>query len=119
MPDRPGTSHSCHPASGEGRNELERAGVQAEFGDSSPADASGRTDALAEHSAVGGFEVDETAELAKAIPTCTRKCPRSRPVTLWDNWKVLASLVTLMSLEGREKGTDCCDRYAADYARDG
>ena len=75
MPDRPGTSHSCHPASGEGRNELERAGVQAEFGDSSPADASGRTDALAEHSAVGGFEVDETAELAKAIPDLHEEVP--------------------------------------------
>jgi hypothetical protein len=57
--------------------------------------------ALAEHSAGGRYwEVDETAELVKAIPDLHEEVPvRSRPVSLWDNWKVLTLLVTLMSLE--------------------
>ena len=56
---------------------------------------------LAEQSAGGRyFEVDEAAELAAAIPDLHEEIPiRSRPTTLWDNWKVLTLLLTLLTVE--------------------
>jgi hypothetical protein len=44
--------------------------------------------------------VDQASELAKSIPDLHEEIPiRSRPLTLWDNWKTLALLVGLMSIE--------------------
>jgi hypothetical protein len=56
---------------------------------------------LAEQSAGGRYwEVDQAAELAKAIPDLHEVVPiRSRPVTLWDNSKMLALLVGLLAVE--------------------
>lgn len=106
VPDRPGHYRIRAPipgAQGEGRNELERELVvsRPNLEILRPQMHRAELTALAEHSAGGRFwEVDETAELAKAIPDLHEEVPvRSRPVTLWDNWKVLAALVTLMSLE--------------------
>jgi hypothetical protein len=106
VPDRPGHYRIRVPlpgASGEGRNELERELVvsRPNLEILHPQMHRAELTALAEHSAGGRFwEVDETAELAKAVPDLHEEVPvRSRPVTLWDNWKVLAALVTLMSLE--------------------
>ncbi|MDO8631097.1 MAG: hypothetical protein Q7R41_11455 [Phycisphaerales bacterium] len=106
VPDRPGHYRIRVPipgAPGESRNELERELVvsRPNLEILRPQMHRAELTALAEHSAGGRFwEVDETAELAKAIPDLHEEVPvRSRPVTLWDNWKVLALLVTLMSLE--------------------
>lgn len=56
---------------------------------------------LAEQSHGGRlWPVNEAAQLPAAIPDLHEEIPiRSRPVTLWDNWMVLAGLVFLMSLE--------------------
>jgi hypothetical protein len=106
VPDRPGHYRIRVPipgAPGEGRNELERELVvsRPNLEILRPQMHRAELTALAEHSAGGRiWEVDETAELAKAIPDLHEEVPvRSRPVSLWDNWKVLAALVTLMSLE--------------------
>ena len=56
---------------------------------------------LAEQSAGGRYwEVDQAGELVKAIPDLHEVVPiRSRPVTLWDNGKMLALLVGLLGVE--------------------
>lgn len=56
---------------------------------------------LAEQSAGGRYwEVDQTAEMVRAIPDLHEVVPiRSRPVTLWDNGKMLAFLVGLLAVE--------------------
>lgn len=56
---------------------------------------------LAEQSAGGRYwEVDQAAEMVKAIPDLHEVVPiRSRPVTLWDNGKMLAFLVGLLAVE--------------------
>jgi hypothetical protein len=57
--------------------------------------------ALAEQSGGGRYwRVDQGEELARSIPDLHEEIPvRSRPLTLWDNWKTLALLVALMSIE--------------------
>jgi hypothetical protein len=57
--------------------------------------------ALAEQSARGRYwEVDQAAEMVKAIPDLHEVVPiRSRPVTLWDNGKMLTLLVGLLAVE--------------------
>lgn len=46
------------------------------------------------------FEVDEVAELPGLIPDLHEEISiRSRPSTLWDDWKVLTLLLTLLTLE--------------------
>ncbi len=56
---------------------------------------------LAEQSHGGRyFEVDEVGELPGLIPDLHEEIPiRSRPTTLWDNWKMLLLLLTLLSVE--------------------
>lgn len=60
-----------------------------------------RLQTLAEQSFNGKYwEVDQAAELVKAIPDLHEVVPiRSRPVTLWDNGKMLALLVGLLAVE--------------------
>jgi len=57
--------------------------------------------ALAEQSAGGRYwEVDQAAEMVKTIPDLHEVVPiRSRSVTLWDNGKMLAFLVSLLAVE--------------------
>lgn len=57
--------------------------------------------ALAEQSHGGRyFEVDEASQLPGLIPDLHEEIPiRSRPTTLWDNWKMLAFLMTLLGVE--------------------
>jgi hypothetical protein len=55
---------------------------------------------LADRSGGRLWAVDQALELPKAVPDLHEEIPiRSRPVTLWDHWMVLAVLVLLMSLE--------------------
>ena len=56
---------------------------------------------LAEQSAGGRyFEVDEASQIPMLIPDLHEEIPiRSRPTTLWDNWKVMLLLITLLSVE--------------------
>jgi len=106
VPDRPGQYHLRVPipgAAAEGRTELERELVvsRPNLEILHPQMHRAELTALAEHSAGGRFwEVDQARELTKAIPDLHEEVPvRSRPVTLWDNWKVLTALVALMSVE--------------------
>ncbi len=57
--------------------------------------------ALAEQSHGGRyFEIDEAEALPDLIPDLHEEIPiRSRPTTLWDNWKMLMFLVTLLGVE--------------------
>ncbi len=57
--------------------------------------------ALAEQSYGGSyFGVDQLAELAGSILDLHEEIPvRSRPTALWDNWKVLLFLISLLSVE--------------------
>ena len=57
--------------------------------------------ALAEGSSGGQyFEVDRASEVPDLIPDLHEEISiRSRPTTLWDNWKVMALLMTLLSIE--------------------
>ena len=60
----------------------------------------GRLQLLAEQTNGRYWEVDQAAELAKAIPDRHETVQiRSRPVTLWDNGAVLGLLVGLLGLE--------------------
>lgn len=56
---------------------------------------------IAEQSQGGRYwEIDETEALPGVIPDLHEEIPvRSRPTTLWDNWKVLTLLVSLLSVE--------------------
>jgi hypothetical protein len=56
---------------------------------------------LAEGSADGRyFDVDEINEVAKLIPDLHEEVSiRSRPTALWDNWKILLLLLTLLTVE--------------------
>ena len=56
---------------------------------------------LARQSAGGRYwELDQAADLPKAIPDLHEEVPvRSRPTTLWDNWKTLTLLILLMAIE--------------------
>ena len=46
------------------------------------------------------FEVDEVSQLAELIPDLHEELPiRSRPTSLWDNWQVMAFLLTLFCVE--------------------
>ncbi len=56
---------------------------------------------IAEQSHGGRYwEIDEVEALPGVIPDLHEEIPvRSRPTTLWDNWKVLTLLVSLLSVE--------------------
>ncbi len=56
---------------------------------------------IAEQSQGGRYwEIDEADGLPAVIPDLHEEVPvRSRPTTLWDNWKVLTLLVSLLSVE--------------------
>jgi len=56
---------------------------------------------IAEQSQGGRYwEIDEADGLPAVIPDLHEEIPvRSRPTTLWDNWKVLTLLVSLLSVE--------------------
>ncbi len=56
---------------------------------------------IAEQSQGGRYwEIDEVDGLPAVIPDLHEEVPvRSRPTTLWDNWKVLTLLVSLLSVE--------------------
>ena len=56
---------------------------------------------MAEQSNGGRYwEIDEVQALPGVIPDLHEEIPvRSRPTTLWDNWKVLTLLVSLLSVE--------------------
>lgn len=56
---------------------------------------------IAEQSQGGRYwEIDEVEALPGVIPDLHEEIPvRSRPTTLWDNWKVLTLLVSFLSLE--------------------
>ena len=58
-------------------------------------------ESLAEQSHGGRyFEVDEASDLPPLIPDLHEEIPiRSRPRTLWDNWIMLTTLLTLLTLE--------------------